>query len=386
MSKEGEKNELFPIKLVSLNEIMGIRYLNHYLKKYCPNSIQCLSLADLNGKRLAIDASIYLHRYEAEGALMENMYLMLSLFRHYGIVPIFVFDGKSPEEKKAVLQKRKQEREIAHLEYHRLTMQLTQCEGVGDEEGVVGVGDEEEKKKKKESIQLAMEQLKPQLAQLGKTKIAKVKRLLRAFGTTYIEAKEEADEVCASLVINKNAWACLSDDTDMFVYGCPRVLRYFNLLNHTVVLYYTKGILQELGMSQAEFRQICVLSGTDYNPEPDKTKQWHLLLSLFRDYQQQTNTGNKSSSSSCFYDWIIQTNAVSLPNPSALMKIIRRFKHPVSIPMENDDKALIRDEEELQRIMEEEHLSPFQAKKEKKKPRFCFVLADNTPLRPLSVI
>jgi 5'-3' exonuclease len=95
--------------------------------------------------------------------------------------------------------------------------------------------------------------------------VEQVKKLIRVFGATYFDAPGEADELCASLVIKNKAWACLSEDMDMFVYGCTRVLRYLSLMNHTAVLYNTKGILEDLGITQKELREICVLSGTDYN-------------------------------------------------------------------------------------------------------------------------
>ena len=53
---------------------------------------------------------------------------------------------------------------------------------------------------------------------------------------------KEADELCAKLVVKK-AFACLSEDMDMFVYGCPKVLRYLSLLNETVVVYTQKDML-----------------------------------------------------------------------------------------------------------------------------------------------
>jgi hypothetical protein len=43
---------------------------------------------------------------------------------------------------------------------------------------------------------------------------------------------------------------------DLFVYGCTRVLRYFSLINHGVVLYYMKGILEELDISQNDLQQL----------------------------------------------------------------------------------------------------------------------------------
>ena len=52
------------------------------------------------------------------GILM--IYLMLTVFRYYNIIPIFVFDGKPPPEKKDLLQKRKEDKQDAEEEYNKL--------------------------------------------------------------------------------------------------------------------------------------------------------------------------------------------------------------------------------------------------------------------------
>jgi hypothetical protein len=66
---------------------------------------------------------------------------------------------------------------------------------------------------------------------------------------------------------------------DMFVYGCTRVLRNVSLLNKTAILYDTPCILEELCMNEDVFKQIMVLSGTDYNTHTDAnldmTIQWY---------------------------------------------------------------------------------------------------------------
>ena len=86
-----------------------------------------------------------------------------------------------------------------------------------------------------------------------------------------------ADQLCASLVLKNKVYACLSEDMDLFVYGCPRVLRYLSLLNLTVIMYYnTKDILNILDMSMRDFREICIVSVTDYNNE--KTANLHKTL------------------------------------------------------------------------------------------------------------
>ena len=86
----------------------------------CKESIKCIPLGELHGKKIAIDISIYLYKYEAEDCLIENMYLLLSILNKYNIIPIFIFDGKSPTEKKALIKKRMDDRKDAQKEYNLL--------------------------------------------------------------------------------------------------------------------------------------------------------------------------------------------------------------------------------------------------------------------------
>ena len=106
---------------------MGIKNLNRFLReqsKQSKESIKFISVAELSGKKIAIDISIYMYKYASEGSLLENIYLMLSVFRYYNICPIFVFDGKPPPEKKELLLKRKEDKIEAESEYNKLKSQL----------------------------------------------------------------------------------------------------------------------------------------------------------------------------------------------------------------------------------------------------------------------
>lgn len=287
---------------------MGIRNLNQYLRNNCPKSIRCINIADLSGKRIAVDISIYLYKYEAENALLENMYVMLSIFRHYNIIPIFIFDGKPPVEKKALLIKRKEDRKVAIEEYNKLDYQLKDKDNLNESD--------------KQDIITSMDQLKKQIVQINKDKIDKVKNLIRAYGATYYDAPGEADELCALLVINKKVWACLSEDMDMFVYGATRVLRYFSLIGHTVVLYYMKGILDEMNMTQKEFKEICILSGTDYNINAegitkDDKINLNITLKYFRKYKE-------CKSNLSFYEWLTK-NTEYITDNELLEKINNIF-------------------------------------------------------------
>jgi hypothetical protein len=59
-----------------------------------------MDMKELANKTIVIDISIYMYKYQTDGTLIENIYLMLSLFKHYRIIPIFIFDGKPPIEKR----------------------------------------------------------------------------------------------------------------------------------------------------------------------------------------------------------------------------------------------------------------------------------------------
>ena len=284
---------------------MGIRYLNRFLKDNASPSIKFCNLAELLGKKIAIDISIYMYRFASDDTLIENIYLMLAVFRHYNIIPIFVFDGKPPPEKRELLRKRKEDKQEAENEYNKLKNTLEINKDMDDAD--------------KQEIIYNMDMLKKKFVSINKNDIENVKLLIRSYGATYYDAPGEADELCAMLNIKDKVWACLSEDMDMFIYGCPRVIRYLSLLNHTAVVYDIKGILNNLGISQKELREICVLSGTDYNLECDETKNsLNNTLKLFKKY-------HKSNSKVSFYEWLNENNNSYIKDYELLMKIYGMF-------------------------------------------------------------
>ena len=288
---------------------MGIRYLNRFLRENASSAIKVISLAELSGKKIAVDINIYMHKYAADNSLIESMYLMLSIFRNYNIIPIFIFDGKPPDEKKELLLKRREDKKESLDEYNKLQNILKNNNEMDDSE--------------KQEILGQMDILKRNFIKITKNDIEIVKSLIRAYGATYYDAHGEADEVCALLTIKGKVWATLSEDMDMFVYGCPYIIRYISLLNHSVVLYDMKNILQNLGITQKELREICILSGTDYNSLNNDKKNTHNLnatLKLFKKYfKQKKNEENKE-----FYSWLLE-NTNYIEDYDLLIKIYDIF-------------------------------------------------------------
>jgi flap endonuclease-1 len=284
---------------------MGIRNLNRFLKENASSSIKLSRLSELSEKKIAVDISIYMYRFASDNTLIENIYLMLAVFRYYNIIPVFIFDGKPPLEKRELLKKRKEDKQEAQEEYNQLKNTLEMNKDMDECD--------------KQEIIYNMDMLKKKIITIHKNDIENVKILIRSYGATYYDSPGEADELCAMLTIKEKVWGCLSEDMDMFVYGCPRVIRYLSLLNHTVVIYDMKGILDNLGINQKELREICVLSGTDYNYECNDTKnKLYNTLKLFKKYHKlKLDIG--------FYEWLNQNNNHFIKDYDLLLKIYHMF-------------------------------------------------------------
>ena len=281
---------------------MGIRYLNRFLSNRCSDkSISKKSFTEFRNKTLVIDTSIYLYRFVESNMLIEGFYNMISIFRKYHITPVFVFDGKPPVEKKELLEKRRIEKDAAEKIYNDLKTQLTEMTTpTPDAQPLL---ENAETRERKTEIMNEMETLKKRFVRIKPSDIQRVKDLITSYGALCIESAGEADQLCAYLVYSGHAWACVSDDMDMFLYGCARVVRHISLVNHTGILYDTPAIFNELNISYEAFRDIAILSGTDYNIHQKisltETIKWYYVYNS-RYWENLENEPNDVS----FYDWI----------------------------------------------------------------------------------
>lgn len=227
---------------------MGVRMLNRFLREKASTCIQLLPLSAYSGKRIVVDASIYMYRYIGDNSLIENFYLLCLLFRHHSISALFVFDGQPPKEKNDELKERASMKKKAKKELTELEVQLNNH--INENE-------------KKELLTMKKELMK-QCIHLKAWHLNDVKNLIDATGHQWITAPGEADHLCAKLVRDGLADACMSEDMDMFVHGCPRVLRYMSLNKENFVEYNLSAILETLKLSFQEFQELCILAGTDY--------------------------------------------------------------------------------------------------------------------------
>jgi flap endonuclease-1 len=284
---------------------MGVRHLIRFLKiNGCDKCMVKIPLSDLKGRTLVIDTSIYLYKYKTGDKLMENFYLLVAKLVHYEIIPIFVFDGKPPPEKMNEIWNRYNNKKVAEEAYKSLAekMKKEACPNKQDE------------------MQAEMVELKRRFIRITNDDIKKVKSLLDAFGVTYYVSDGEADVLCAQLVDKNRAWGCISDDTDMFLYGCARVYRHLSILNDTVIYYDYSCILKKLRMTSEMFREVMVMLGTDYNDQGETNMTIGKIVNHFNSFVDLWNNTDTS-----FHRWLLEENKCTRETYDKVRKVYQMF-------------------------------------------------------------
>jgi flap endonuclease-1 len=229
-------------------------------------SIKEISIDDLHGKILAVDAHNILYQFlttirQRDGSLLMNskggvtshlngLFYRTTKLMQKGLKLIFVFDGKPPELKSKELEKRKARKIDAKAKF----------------EAARERGEEAE-----------MRKYASRTTRLTPEMIEESKKLLGILGLPVIQAPSEGEAQAAQLVKDKKAWAVVSQDFDNLLFGCPRVVRNLSIggrqkkigsLGWQVVkpeLISLSETLNGLGIDQEQLIVLGILVGTDYN-------------------------------------------------------------------------------------------------------------------------
>jgi flap endonuclease-1 len=225
-----------------------------------------LSLRDMAGKRIAIDAfnTIYAflatirqpdgtplmdHKKRVTSHLSGLFYRTANLLES-GISPAFVYDGEPPQLKAEEIARRREIREEARKEW-----QLAKAEG----------RIEDARKAAQASSRLTTPM------------IEESKKLLEAMGVPVIQAPSEGEALAAQMAREDYVWASASQDNDSLLYNCPRMIRNLSITGrrrssrsgsyktvHPQLIQLDLN-LKILEISREQLIDIAILVGTDYN-------------------------------------------------------------------------------------------------------------------------
>lgn len=234
---------------------MGIQGLAKLLADHAPGCMKENEIKNYFGRKVAVDASMCIYQFliavRQEGNMLTNedgettSHLMGMFYRtirmvENGIKPVYVFDGKPPDMKSGELEKRKERREEAQKA-------LEKAEEAGDAENI--------------------EKFNRRLVKVTKQHNEECKQLLDLMGIPYVDAPCEAEAQCAALVKGGKVWATGTEDMDSLTFGSNVVLRHLTFSEARkmpIKEYHYDKLLEELGLSNEEFIDLCILLGCDY--------------------------------------------------------------------------------------------------------------------------
>lgn len=226
---------------------MGIYKLNSFIKRKCKLCISKHNFQFLNGKRIAIDVSQFMYQFKKTNKLMISTFLMCKILRTHNIHAIFVFDGIPPPSKMNTIHERMTMKTQMSTNYYALLKRIKN----GEIEMTTKV--------KKE-----LEYYQNNALRITKNDVNNVKTLLELYGMTYVNSVCEADTVLAYLDKYNLVDAVVSNDSDMFAYGCKYVISDVSILNETFWLYNTNKLYDILHVTERQFKYLCSISKNDF--------------------------------------------------------------------------------------------------------------------------
>nr|5KSE_A Chain A, Flap endonuclease 1 [Homo sapiens] len=233
----------------------GIQGLAKLIADVAPSAIRENDIKSYFGRKVAIDASMSIYQFliavrqggdvlqneegETTSHLMGMFYRTIRMMEN-GIKPVYVFDGKPPQLKSGELAKASERRAEAEK-------QLQQAQAAGAEQEV--------------------EKFTKRLVKVTKQHNDECKHLLSLMGIPYLDAPSEAEASCAALVKAGKVYAAATEDMDCLTFGSPVLMRHLTASEAKklpIQEFHLSRILQELGLNQEQFVDLCILLGSDY--------------------------------------------------------------------------------------------------------------------------
>ena len=248
---------------------MGIENLNTIIEKHTKNGKMRRHLSYFSHKTFAIDTNVYLYKYlYGKSNHIDGMFFMINKFKKFNINPIFVFDGKPPEEKQDTIKNRKQ---IKDKLQERLLNLKAEILLKNDNMEIT-------------EMQSEIDNIEKRLIYVNKNIIDKTKELFDLMGIIYVNANCEAEHYCSKLCKMGVVDGVVSEDMDTIACESRLVIRNFTNRDDNVEAYYLDDILYELDISYNSFIDLCILLGNDYNYRPRNLVP-ETILSLIKEHK-----------------------------------------------------------------------------------------------------
>jgi 5'-3' exonuclease len=264
---------------------MGIKsnFLS-FLKTKSPESFEIIHLSEYAFKKVAIDVSLYMHKFKAVcgDSWLISFINLVACLRKNEVHCVFIYDGKAPIEK----QKEQEKRRNVKL---NMIQQIKDIESSIAEYTRTGIANDiliqfnskclkasnirvkrllNNNINEEINIKLIREKLKikkSQIISINSDDYTLTRDLFEILEVPYYIASNEAEKMCSKLCIDNEVDAVLSEDTDTLAYGTSVFLSKIDINHSTCVRINYNSLLESLQISKEQFLDFCILCGTDYN-------------------------------------------------------------------------------------------------------------------------
>jgi len=224
-----------------------------------------LNIEELKGKIVAVDAFNAIYQFlssvrqydgtplmDSKGNISSHLsglfYRNIALLSE-GVKLVYVFDGKAPDLKSSLKEKRKEVKDLAREKYN----------GAKDKEDY-----------------FAMRKYGQQLGLISKGMIEESKELLEAMGIAVVQSPGEGEAQASELAKDKDIYAVASQDYDCLLFGAPVLIQNLTLARKRKTasgiveikpeVIELEKVLNILHINHDQLICIGILTGTDYNP------------------------------------------------------------------------------------------------------------------------
>jgi 5'-3' exonuclease len=233
---------------------MGIRGLTGWIRWATPQSFETPDWSAYAGKTIGVDILGQLYKIKAQRSCpLKYMAEFISNARKLNITPIFIFDGKPPDAKRAALKERSALRESSLASLKVLETEVAPF--------VTTVAEQS-------ALEARIKALSVYTSFLSSEERDLCKQLCYACGVLCLNATGEADDVLAYLAHNGTFDAVISSDLDLLARGVHTLLvpQTWSMPGDSDgwVSYFLPTILRKVSFNYDQFVEMCVLMGSDY--------------------------------------------------------------------------------------------------------------------------
>ena len=260
---------------------MTIKGIKKLLKEKYPHIFRSLSMYKFKGSKIAIDCSDLTYTYwspqqnmiinrmadpvdddpisEIETRFINMIWGFMNKFINLNIVPVMVFDGKPPIEKKAVIEERSNEKKIKKDKLEQYKAELRNIP---------------QPLRTTQQLDKLREMMRGYNL-LSDNQYSLLKIFLNGLGIPVLQAKNEAEELCCTLCREGYVSAVYCADSDCLAHLAPcwifdksdkkSYVPERNEYMEEFEFILLKDVLKSLDLSKETFIDLCIMSGCDYN-------------------------------------------------------------------------------------------------------------------------